>query len=315
MREEDSIYYVYVYLDVTKSGIFKYNKYEFDFEPFYVGYGKRNRYISHLNEAKRKESIRKGNKHKFYKIKSILSNNLEPIIIKQYKNLFFDDAKKLEIEMITDIGRCDLQNGPLTNLTDGGDFGPDTSGEKNAMFGLTGSLHPASDWVKNHRTEQWTELQRESHLGEKNPIYGKYWTDEQKINHSKKLKEGYKSGRLVPRWTGRKHSEESLKKMSDALSGKNNPMYGKQHSDATKKLIGKVNKESGIFKGKNNPRSKIWKFIDPSGNEYIVEGGFDAFCKEHNLKTPKLLRLAGNQNIPVKSGSCKGWMAIDMTNN
>lgn len=50
---------------------------------------------------------------------------------------------------------------------------------------------------------------------------------------------------------GKKHSEETKKRMSDAVKGlyggKNNPWYGKKHSEETKK------KMSEIKNGKNNP--------------------------------------------------------------
>ena len=49
---------------------------------------------------------------------------------------------------------------------------------------------------------------------------------------------------------GRKHTEETKKKISanrSSISGKNNPMYGKKHSDETKKKI------SAAQKGKKKP--------------------------------------------------------------
>ena len=61
------------------------------------------------------------------------------------------------------------------------------------------------------------------------------------------------SGKNHPMF-GKKHSEESKKKISDNhhdVSGKNNPMFGKKHSEESKKKIS-VNK---IGQGKNIPKS------------------------------------------------------------
>ena len=41
---------------------------------------------------------------------------------------------------------------------------------------------------------------------------------------------------------GRKHTEESKRKMSEKLSGENSPNWGKKHSEETKKKIGLGNK-------------------------------------------------------------------------
>lgn len=38
-------------------------------------------------------------------------------------------------------------------------------------------------------------------------------------------------------WYNKKHSEESLRKMSESKQGENNPMYGKHHTDETKEKI------------------------------------------------------------------------------
>ena len=116
-------YYVYIYLDQTKFGDFNYlinNIWlSFKYEPFYVGLGKRkDRLFEHLKES---ESTAY-NKHKFRRINKIKRiANKNPIIIKLYENLSPENAKQLEIKMITTIGRRNLLTGPLTNLTDGGD--------------------------------------------------------------------------------------------------------------------------------------------------------------------------------------------------
>ena len=63
----ERIYYVYVYCNPLKSGIYQYDNIMFDCEPFYVGCGKNKRCNDHLHEARRDVS-KIGNKHKYYTI-------------------------------------------------------------------------------------------------------------------------------------------------------------------------------------------------------------------------------------------------------
>jgi hypothetical protein len=58
-------------LDPRKPGQFKYEEYEFDFEPFYVGKGSGDRWVAHIRETKGEwaESSLQKNPHKLNKIK------------------------------------------------------------------------------------------------------------------------------------------------------------------------------------------------------------------------------------------------------
>jgi len=53
---------------------------------------------------------------------------------------------------------------------------------------------------------------------------------------------------------GKKHSKETLQKMSKSQSGKNNPMYGKKHSEEIKKIISEA---SASKKNSEETRKKI----------------------------------------------------------
>ena len=103
-----TIYYVYVY------------KHPKTLSPFYVGYGKNNRCVSHLQEAMRKP-IPTAAEHKLNTIRQILLLNLTPIISIIDSNLSKEQACELEEFLIKLIGRRDLGTGPLTNKTIGGD--------------------------------------------------------------------------------------------------------------------------------------------------------------------------------------------------
>ncbi len=111
-------YYVYVYMDPTKPGNYKYKDFSFDFEPFYVGKGKDQRYKIHLLKVKNDNCK---NLPKDNSIKKILNSGKDPIIIKYREDLSESDAFLLEIQMIDSIGRKDIGKGPLKNLTNGGE--------------------------------------------------------------------------------------------------------------------------------------------------------------------------------------------------
>ncbi len=91
------------------------------------------------------------------------------------------------------------------------------------------------------------------HTGEGNPFYGKYHTEETKQ-------------KIVEFNSGRVYSEETRKKMSDSLSGENNPMFGKHWSqqqieNMKQKMNGENNPMFGISPQErmNEETYKQWK--------------------------------------------------------
>lgn len=102
------MYYVYIYYHPDT------------LVPFYVGYGKGNRMMAHLKEAKRSLAPTVGD-HKLNSIRQLLRDGKLPIIKKISECLSKEQACNLEIDLISKIGRADLGFGPLTNKTNGGD--------------------------------------------------------------------------------------------------------------------------------------------------------------------------------------------------
>lgn len=84
------------------------------------------------------------------------------------------------------------------------------------------------------RKEKWGKL------GDKNGMYGRHRTEEEK-RHLSEINKGKPSV-----FKGKRHSEETKRKLSEMRKGKNtgekNPFYGKQHSEETKKHISEMNK-------------------------------------------------------------------------
>lgn len=119
----ENIFYTYVYLDPRKPGNYSYcnGNINFDYEPFYVGEGYGRRYENHIKEAKKKQN-KKGNQHKLNIIRQIWKKlDQDPIIIFYERGVNKLISQHLECLLIAKIGRQDLDKGPLTNLTDGGD--------------------------------------------------------------------------------------------------------------------------------------------------------------------------------------------------
>ncbi len=117
MKEEKKDYYVYVYLDQTKIGKWSFKNLEFEYQPFYVGKGRKKRDMMHLCQYSLKL-------HNFKNsiIKSIINKTGEqPIHYRVYENLTNLEAIELEIEFIKHFGRKDNKTGILANGTDGGD--------------------------------------------------------------------------------------------------------------------------------------------------------------------------------------------------
>jgi len=160
----NNIFYTYIYLDSRRPGSYKYGGYTFEYEPFYIGKGKGGQYLSHLNEAKKYDKSFKGyNLHKFYKIKNILNENLEPIILKVEENLSEQEAFDLEIWLIWAIGRHDKKLGPLTNHTNGGE-GHEPSEESKIKNSESNSGYK-NYWYGKHHSEETKEKLRKTSTG------------------------------------------------------------------------------------------------------------------------------------------------------
>jgi len=263
-------YYVYIYLDPLKPKKYIFGKFCFDYEPFYIGMGKKNRIDSHIKKYRMGEH----KTAKEYKILKILDNGQEPIRYKLYENLTVESAKRLEKYFIKLIGRRDLKLGTLTNLTDGGDGSlnilytkeqrekrkiiskklwedgvfdnRDISGEKNGFYN------------KKH-TEESLNIMREtigdSRKGELNANFGKNWSEEQIQLASIRQKENHKH-----------------------LCGDNNPTKRPEVRENIAKS------KMGLL----NPRGCLWELVSPKMEVFRIEGGIKRALKYHGLTYQKM---------------------------
>ena len=103
-------------------------------------------------------------------------------------------------------------------------------------------------------------------------------------------------------------SNEKKKEKSKVFSGKNNPMYGKNQTDITKRKISIAN--SGKFSGNKNPNIKTWKITSADSKEWIILDGMELFFESigYTKKDSRIFRQAilKNKNI-IKKGKFKNW--------
>ena len=174
MNKENK-FYVYALLDPRKPGEYKYGQYVFEYEPFYIGKGARDRMYQHSTEAYNERDIKKGYKsHKCNKIRKIKrKTGRDPIVIKVQNYTSEDSAFKYEKKLIILIGRQDLKRGPLTNRTNGGDgvrgFIMDVNHRRRLSEAKKGEKNPNH---RNNTTEEQKRKLRELMTGNNNSNYG-----------------------------------------------------------------------------------------------------------------------------------------------
>ena len=186
-RKMENKYYIYCYMDPRRSGKYYYENIEicFLYEPFYIGRGCGDRYLDHLKEVlKNKKAY---NRIKSGKISNILKCNLSPFISFLELNIDKCIANIKEIYYIRNIGRVDLNTGPLSNLSSGGE----------------GGILDMSDSLRNHFSNLFT--------GSGNPMFGvsRYGCENPFFNKSHsietKLKIGLKNIGREPWNKGKSH--------------------------------------------------------------------------------------------------------------
>lgn len=171
------MYYIYVYLDTRKKGSYSFGDFHFEYEPFYVGKGVNERYLTHLRVA---NGSRKGNNNLIVsKIKSILNDGFEPKIIKIIEGLTKENYDSYEISTIKLIGKSCDGLGPLLNTTNGGDGGITWIGEHHnkgkkleEIIGEEKAVE-LKQKLSEHASKRVGELNSNfGNRGELNPMYG-----------------------------------------------------------------------------------------------------------------------------------------------
>lgn len=133
----------------------------------------------------------------------------DPIVEIIICDLDKNDVDELEIFLIKEYGRRDLNEGSLVNLTNGGD-----GCERSEILNIEQSIRMS---------------------GEKHPMYGKKHSEEWCINNSNAQKGKILSDETKRKMSsvkkGTKRSDVTKEKISKSRIGMKNPMYGKTGED------------------------------------------------------------------------------------
>ena len=135
-------------------------------------------------------------------------------------------------------------------------------------------------------------------------IYGDKW--EEQIQKRLKTKEERGNYGGV-----RKHTEETKRKISEKVAGKNNPNYGNHHSEETLSKISKSLKET-YENGRKNNTAKKFILTSPEGEKFEVYGELKKFCKLKNISYATMSAAILYDRIGPRRN---GWSIKELINN
>ena len=88
------------------------------------------------------------------------------------------------------------------------------------------------------------------------------------------------------------------KKISVALKGREKSLEHRKNISKSRE---------GFCSGQNNGNAKLWKFINPQGEKFIVSGNCQLFCTEQKILFRCLLKYKNKKVPPIISGTCGGY--------
>lgn len=265
-------YYVYVLLDTSKPGDYKYGNYSFNYEPFYVGKGKGNRIKNTLYD---KSPFKKN------KISKLKENKTEIIHFKIFDNISNELSIKKEIEIISIIGRRDLKKGPLVNTTDGGDGRLNSKHSDEVRKKI--SKNRKGKGVGWKHTEKTLINMSKNQSGEGNGFYGKRHSIDNKNQQSEKVR-----GLSHPMF-GKKHNKETINNL--ILHRKDNIS-----NEKIKQSCQKFNKPVLMYDLSFN-FIKEFKSVKSASSEIGINESIISKCCRGDIKSPTRYFFRYKNNI------------------
>jgi hypothetical protein len=189
--------------------------------PFYIGIGSDSNY-------KRANSIR--DRNIFWKR---IVNKTEYKVEIMLDDLSWEEVCEKEKEFIEIYGRSNLGKGELCNLTDGGD------GAKGVIY----------DEARKKKIS-------EKYSGEKNPFYGKNHSEEtiKKLRYLAQNRSPEVNKKIADKNRNKIIPNDIRLKMSNSTKGEKNHFFGKKHTEETRK---KISEKAIGRKASNETKQKI----------------------------------------------------------
>jgi len=306
-------YYVYVYLDTRKPGNYTYNELIFNYEPIYVGKGKKRRYKNHLSLRLNMEN------HFYHKLNKIINEGFEPEILIIKDNISENDAFDYEIELIKNIGRLIDNTGTLTNLTTGGEGSSGRICEKETKKKMSdmkigkkikyinSDHHPMKDksFDEFFGIERSTKLKKLISKNANPTNKGKKMSTEYCDNISKSIQNWYKN------------KTEITQKISDTLKKRfenkeNHPMFGKHHSELSKNKLSeslkKYYKEHKKIMSEETKKKISIRHIGDKNPSFVI-------YKIKNIETNEIITINGSNELKIFISNFKKEKGLGITSS
>jgi hypothetical protein len=149
-----------------------------------------------------------------------------------YENISWEEACRIEQELIKQYGRKAFNEGTLVNLTEGGDGRVGLKASDETKQKMSEAHKGLNTWSKGRKMSEEQKQHMRDYMAKHGAFAkGAIRSEESRRRTSEKLK-----GRK-PNYLGCKHTEEQRKKISDSMIGEKHYLFGKTHKEETKQKM------------------------------------------------------------------------------